>query len=136
MMDLPKISAREMNSAKLTEAIRERTAEAELDVAIARLRVYDARRGVASGVDRNLLRDLQRRCLNFSLEVQTEERPEGPNGGGPAAAVFGSLEEEFAAFVAQRRERGELEAKFAEEFLEKGCGYLARAASEEPEDIA
>jgi DNA repair protein SbcD/Mre11 len=134
MLDLDKISAREMDSSDLTDAIRERTANADLDDAIVRLRVYDARRGVASGIDRNLLRDLQRRCLNFSLQVHAEERPEDLNGSGPASAVFGSLEDEFAAFVAARRERGELEAKFAEEFLEKGRGYLARAASEEPEN--
>src|SRR3712207_9018486 len=48
----------------------------ELDGAIARLRAYDVRRGVASGVDRELLRDLQRRCLNFSLEMHAEESPD------------------------------------------------------------
>jgi hypothetical protein len=98
-----------------------------------RLRVYDVRRGVASSMDRELLRDLQRRCLNFSLEIHPEERPEDLERDGSPTAVFEPLGEEFAAFVAARRERGELEAKFAEEFLEKGRGYLARAASEEPE---
>jgi hypothetical protein len=34
--------------------------------------------------------------------------------------------------VKARKESGELEKGFAEEFLEKGRGYLARAASEEP----
>jgi hypothetical protein len=102
----------------------------ELDGAIVRLRAYDVRRGVASGVDRALLRDLQRRCLNFSLEVHAEEVPE-ERENGPVSAVFGPLEEEFAAFVKTRRERGELEEKFAAEFLEKGRGYLARSASEE-----
>ena len=96
-----------------------------------RLRAYDVRRGVASGVDRDLIRDLQRRCLNFSLEIHAEERPESGNGS-PVSAVFGPLEEEFAAFVKARRESGELEKGFADEFLEKGRGYLARAASEEP----
>ena len=43
------------------------------------------------------------------------------------------LGDEFARFVNSRRERGELEKAFAEEFLEKGRGYLARAASEEPD---
>ena len=51
---------------------------------------------------------------------------------GAPTAVFGPLGEEFAAFVEERKERGELEAKFAEEFLEKGRAYLTRAASEEP----
>jgi DNA repair protein SbcD/Mre11 len=51
---------------------------------------------------------------------------------GSPSAVFGPLGEEFAQFVASRRERGELEKAFAEEFLKKGRGYLARAASEEP----
>jgi hypothetical protein len=50
--------------------------------------------------------------------------------------VFGPLEEEFAAFVRERKENGELEEEFAEEFLEKGRAYLARAASEEPEGVA
>ena len=88
------------------------------------------RRGVASGMDRELLRDLQRRCLNFSLEVHAEERPEDLERNGSQTAVFGPLGEEFAAFVHERKERGELEAKFAEEFLEKGRAYLTRAASE------
>jgi exonuclease SbcD len=135
MIDLPKISAREMDAAGLTEEIRSRVDGADLDGAIVRLRVYDVRRGVASGIDRELIRELQRRCLNFSLEIHAEERPEGGDGG-PASAVFGPLEEEFAAFVKAQRERGELEKGFAEEFLEKGRGYLARAASEEQGGVA
>lgn len=131
MIDLPKISARKMDASALTEEIRKRTEDAELEGAIVRLRAYDVRRGVASGVDRELLRDLQRRCLNFSLEIHAEESPEATNGG-PASAVFGPLQDEFAAFVRERREKGDLEKAFAEEFLEKGRGYLARAVSEEP----
>jgi exonuclease SbcD len=135
MMDLPFIRAREMDATDLTEEIRKRSANADLDGAVVRLRAYDVRRGVASGIDRELIRDLQRRCLNFSLEIHAEERPEMGNGG-PASAVFGPLEEEFAAFVKARKESGELEKDFADEFLEKGRGYLARAASEEPGDVA
>ena len=136
MLDLPKISAREMDAAALTEAVHERTSKVDLDDAIVRLRAYDVRRGVASGLDRELLRDLQRRCLNFSLEVHAEERPEDLEKNGSSTAVFGPLGEEFTLFVAERREKGELEAKFAEEFLEKGRGYLARAAGEESEGTA
>ena len=130
MLDLDKISARDMDSSELTEAVRERTEGVGLDGAIVRLRAYDVRRGVASGVDRTLLRDLQRRCLNFSLEIHAEELPE-ERDSVPVSAVFGPLEDEFAEFVKARRERGELEEKFAMEFLEKGRGYLARSASEE-----
>jgi DNA repair protein SbcD/Mre11 len=136
MLDLKKISASDMDAVELTEAVRERTSDVDLDGAIVRLRAYDVRRGVASGMDRELLRDLQRRCLNFALEVHAEERPEDVERNGSSNAVFGPLGEEFAAFVAQRKERGELEEKFAEEFLEKGRGYLTRAASEEPESAA
>jgi exonuclease SbcD len=136
MLDLPKISARRMDSSELSEAVRERTFGVDLDGAIVRLRAYDVRRGVASGIERELLRDLQRRCLNFSLEIHVEERPEDLERDGSPTAVFGPLGEEFASFVAARRERGELEAKFAEEFLEKGRGYLSRAASEEPGSAA
>jgi DNA repair protein SbcD/Mre11 len=131
MIDLKKISAKEMDAAKLTEEIESRVSDADLDGAIVRLRAYDVRRGVASGVDRELLRDLQRRCLNFSLEIHPEESPEEAGANGSPSAVFGPLGEEFAAFVSSRQERGELEKAFAEEFLEKGRGYLARAASEE-----
>ncbi len=130
MLDLPKVSARDMDSSELTEAVRERTDGVDLDGAIVRLCAYDVRRGVASGVDRALLRDLQRRCLNFSLEVHAEEMPK-ERESGPVSAVFGPLEEEFTEFVKVQRERGELEEKFAAEFLEKGRGYLARSASEE-----
>ena len=136
MLDLEKISARDMDAAGLTEAVHERTSGVDLDGSIARLRAYDVRRGVASGVDRELLRDLQRRCLNFSLEIHAEERPEDLERNGSSTAVFGPLNEEFAAFVHERKERGDLEARFAEEFLEKGRAYLARAASEEPESAA
>jgi len=132
MLDLKKISARDMDAAGLTEEVRKRTSDVDLDGAVVRLRAYDVRHGVASGMDRELLRDLQRRCLSFSLEVHAEERPEDMEREGSATAVFGPLGEEFAAFVAERKERGELEAKFAEEFLEKGRAYLTRAASEEP----
>ncbi|MBA3703624.1 MAG: metallophosphoesterase [Rubrobacteraceae bacterium] len=136
MLDLPKISARDMDATKLTEAVHERTSGIDLDGTIARLRAYDVRHGVASGIDRELLRDLQRRCLNFSLEIHAEERPEDLERNGSSTAVFGPLGEEFAAFVAERKERGEIEAKFAKEFLEKGRAYLTRAASEEPESAA
>ena len=136
MLDLKKISARDMDAADLTEEVRRHTSEADLDGAIVRQRVYDVRHGVASGIDRELLRDLQRRCLSFSLEIHAEETPEAMERPGSATAVFGPLGEEFAAFVAERKERGELEAGFAEEFLLKGRAYLTRAASEEPERSA
>ena len=133
MLDLPKIKGRELDAAALTEEIQNRTKDADLDDAVVRLRAFDVKRGVASGVDRELLRDLQRRSLNFSLEIHAEERPEANGADGPASAVFGPLTEEFAAFVTERRENGELEKGFAEEFLQKGRGYLVRAASEEPD---
>ena len=136
MLDLKKFSARDMDATELTDAVRERTIGVDLDGAIVRLRAYDVRRGVASGMDRELLRDLQRRCLNFSLEVHAEERPEDVERNGSSTAVFGPLGEEFATFVAERKARGELEEKFAEEFLEKGRAYLTRAVSEEPESAA
>jgi DNA repair exonuclease SbcCD nuclease subunit len=132
MIDLKKIKAQDMDADQLTEEIRKRTSGVDLDDAMVRLRAYDVRRGVASGVERELLRDLQRRCLNFSLEIHAEERPDDVNGlDGPTSAVFGPLGDEFASFVKARQERGELEEKFAEEFLEKGRGYLTRAASGE-----
>jgi exonuclease SbcD len=135
MIDLPFIRARDLDAQELSDEIRHQTDNPDLEDAIVRLRVYDVRRGVTSGVDRELLRDLQRRCLNFSLEIHTEERPE-VGDGAPVSAVFGPLEEEFVAFVKEHRESGELEKEFAEEFLKKGRAYLARAASEEPEGVA
>ena len=132
MLDLKKISARDLDAADLTEEVRKHTSEAELDGAVVRQRVYDVRHGVASGMDRELLRDLQRRCLNFSLEIHAEERPEDVERNGTQTAVFGPLGEEFATFVRERKERGELETAFADEFLEKGRAYLTRAANEEP----
>ena len=136
MLDLKKISARDMDASDLTDAVRERTSGVDLDGAVVRLRAYDVRHGVASGMDRELLRDLQRRCLNFSLEVHAEERPEDLHRNGSSNAVFGPLGEEFAAFVAERKESGQIEAAFADEFLEKGSAYLTRAASEEPKSAA
>src|SRR5215216_4808069 len=135
MIDLPFIRARNLDAQELTEEISHQTENADLDGAIVRLRAYDVRRGVVSGVDRDVLRDLQRRCLNFSLEIHAEESPETTNGG-PATAVFGPLQEEVAAFVKGRRESGDLEKAFTEEFLEKGRGDLARAASEESGGVA
>lgn len=125
MIDLKRISAEGMSGADLTEAIRDNAVKADLDGAIVRQKVLDAPRGLAGAVDRAVLRDLKRRCLDFSLEVTeagtTELRESGVEAG------FGSLEEEFKAFVAARRERGELEPAFAGEFLDKGLGYLRQA---------
>src|SRR3712207_7934685 len=97
MVDLRPIKGREMDAAGLTEEIRARVEGADLDGAVVRLRAYDVKRGVASGIDRELLRDLQRRCLSFSLEIHAEERPEAGDGG-PVSAVFGPLGGGFAAF--------------------------------------
>jgi DNA repair exonuclease SbcCD nuclease subunit len=132
MIDLKPIHARELDAAELTEEIRKRTEGVDLDDAIVRLRAYDVRRGVASGVDRELVRGLQRRCLSFDLDLRPEERADSPDDGGRPSAAFGPLTEEFAAFVAERREQGDLEKAFADEFLEKGKAYLSRAASSEP----
>src|SRR5215213_3831632 len=41
MLDLPKVSARDMDAAQLTEAVRDRTSGIDLDDAIVRLRLYD-----------------------------------------------------------------------------------------------
>jgi len=134
MIDLAPIRARELDATQLTEEIRKRTGGADLDGAMVRLRAYDVRRGVASGVDRELIRDLQRRCLSFDLDLRPEERAESPDTVERPSAAFGPLTEEFAQFVAERREQGDLEKAFADEFLEKGQAYLSRAASSEPEE--
>ena len=130
MIDLPKINASDMTGADLTEAIRERAEGMDLDGAMVRLKVMDAPRGVAGEIDRKLLRGLKRRCLEFSLEIteagMTVEAAEEMIG-----ASFGSLEEEFKAFVGKRRESGELEPRFAGEFLEKGLSYLRAAGGAE-----
>jgi DNA repair exonuclease SbcCD nuclease subunit len=131
MIDLDVIHARELDAAELTEKIRQRTEGVDLDDAIVRLRAYDVRRGVASGVDREIVRGLQRRCLSFDLDLRPEERTDAPDDGERPSAAFGPLTEEFASFVAERREQGDLEKAFADEFLEKGKAYLTRAASSE-----
>ena len=125
MIDLPKINAAGIAGADLTEAIRERTEDVDLEGAMVRLKVVDAPRGVAGEVDRMLLRNLKRRCLDFSLDVV--EPGTAAEAGDGLEASFGSLEEEFEAFVGARRESGELDAAFASKFLEKGLGYLRAA---------
>lgn len=130
MIDLPKIDASDMTGADLTEAIRERAEGADLDGAMVRLKVIDSPRGVAGEVDRKLLRDLKRRCLVFSLEI-TEVGMTGDATEEITEASFGSLEEEFKAFVGKRRESGELEPGFAGEFLKKGLSYLRAAGGAE-----
>ena len=128
MIDLPKINASDMTGADLTDAMRELAESRDLEGAIVRQKVVDAPRGVAGEVDRALLRDLKRRCLNYSLEVT--EAGTAVEDAGNMDANFGSLEEEFKAFVGRRRESGELEPKFAGEFLEKGLSYLRAAGGE------
>ena len=129
MIDLPRIDASDMSGPDLSEAVRERTETADLDGAIVRLKVRDASRGMAGAVDRALLRDLKRRCLDFSLEVSETGTEAAP--GKDAEVGFSSLEEEFKAFVGGRQERGELEPVFAGELLEKGLGYLRDARTGE-----
>lgn len=128
MLDLPKIDARGLSGPELTEEIRRRAESVELNGAIVRLKVVNAPAG--SEVDRELLRELRSRCLNFSLEISAAETaPEA--AGEPATTAFGPLEEELRSFVEIRRERGELEKEFAAEFLERGVEYLRSAAEEE-----
>ncbi len=128
MIDLPGIDATDMSGADLTDAVREQAETRDLDGAIVRQKVADAPRGLAGEMDRALLRDLKRRCLNYSLEVTEAGTAEV---FGESEASFGSLEEEFKAFVGARREKGELGAAFAGEFLEKGLSYLRVAGGGE-----
>ncbi|MGH3086778.1 MAG: metallophosphoesterase family protein [Rubrobacteraceae bacterium] len=125
MIDLPKINAAEMTPADLTDAIRERSEKAEIDDAIVRLKVSDAPVGVVGGVERALLRDLKRKTLDFSLDV-TEARGEGELEE-ELDEGFEDLAEEFRTFVEARRERGDLDKAFADEFLARGNEYLTRA---------
>ncbi len=129
MVDLPKINASDMTGADLTAAMRELAESRDLEGAIVRQKVVDAPRGVAGEVDRALLRDLKRRCLSYSLEVT--EAGTTVEDAGNMEASFGSLEEEFRAFVGARREKGDLEPTFAGEFLEKGLSYLRAAGGGE-----
>ncbi|QYJ16688.1 hypothetical protein Rxycam_02523 [Rubrobacter xylanophilus DSM 9941] len=130
MLDLPRIDASGMDAAELTEAIRERAGREELDGAIVRLKVVEASRGAVGGVNRELLRELRRRCLDFSLEISEAGTEEAADGEEMAGAAFGPLEEEFRAFVERRRESGKIDHTFAERFLEAGLGYLRRAGEE------
>jgi exonuclease SbcD len=132
MLDLPRIDASGMDAAELTEAIRERAGRAEIDGAVVRLKVVEAPRGAAAGVDREVLRELRRRCLDFSLEISEAGTEEAADGEEAPGAAFGPLEEEFRAFVERRRESGEIGRTFAERFLEAGLGYLRRAGEEGP----
>ncbi len=129
MIDLKQIDASEMDGTDLTDKIRERTGNADLDDAIVRLKVVDAPAGVAGDVDRALLRDLRNRCLNFSLEVSGAAAVAAQNGEVSAAA-FGPLEEEFREFVETKKRDG-LDGKLADEFLERGVEYLRSAAEKE-----
>ncbi|WP_273888007.1 metallophosphoesterase family protein [Rubrobacter naiadicus] len=131
MIDLPAIDARGMDGADLTEAIRERVSREELDGAIVRLKVTGAASGIGGEVDRALLRELRGRCLNFSLEVSGAEAGAGGAEEAPSSATFGPLEEEFEGFVRARRENGEMDEGFAQDFLRRGLGYLQRAGEEE-----
>ncbi len=126
MVDLPKINATDMSPTDLTDAIRESSEKADIGDAIVRQKVSDAPVGVAGGVDRSVLREIKRRCLDFSLEISeagTEVSPDGED----VDASFGSLEEEFKSFVAARRERGDLQKDFADDFLARGVEYLRQA---------
>lgn len=129
MVDLKKIDASGMGSSELTEAIRDRSDEAYIDDAIVRLKVTDSPVGVAGGVERAVLRDIKRRCLDFSLEVSEAGSSDAPEA--EVDASFGSLQEEFRAFVGAKKERGDLSADFADDFLARGTDYLNRAGSGE-----
>lgn len=129
MIDLPKVDASEMTGADLNEAIAQTAARADIDGAMVRQKVANAPVGLAGTLDRALLRELRRRALDYSLELSESGTADGPGSKGEVEASFGSLEEEFRAFVGGRRERGDLDAAFAGEFLEKGLGYLKGAGA-------
>lgn len=126
MVDLPKINAKDMSPNDLTEAIRASSEKADVDEAIVRQKVSEAPVGVAGGVDRGVLRDIKRRCLDYSLEVSEIGDSDSPDGDDVDATI-GSLEEEFKAFVAAKRERGDLQKDFADDFLARGIEYLKQA---------
>jgi DNA repair protein SbcD/Mre11 len=63
MIDLPFIRARDLDARELTDEIRRQTEDVDLDGTIVRLRAYDVRRGVASGVDRDLQAEVQAATL-------------------------------------------------------------------------
>jgi DNA repair exonuclease SbcCD nuclease subunit len=125
MVALPKIKASNMSPNDLTDAIRDSSEKADIGDAIVRQKVSDAPVGVAGGVDRAVLRDIKRRCLDFSLEVSEAGAADAP--GEEVDDSFGSLEEEFKSFVAARRERGDLQKDFADDFLARGVEYLKQA---------
>ncbi|WP_162924720.1 metallophosphoesterase family protein [Rubrobacter indicoceani] len=130
MIDLRRIDASDMDASELTEAILHHAGAADLDGAIVRQRVAEVPVGVAGGVDRATLRDLKRRCLDYSLEFTEVGASETPDPGD-AGANFGSLQEEFKAFVGGKRERGDLSPAFAADFLRRGTEYLNRAGTGE-----
>jgi DNA repair exonuclease SbcCD nuclease subunit len=127
MVDLPKIKATDMSPNDLTDAIRNASEKADIEDAITRLKVSDAPVGVAGGVDRAVLRDIKRRCLDFSLEISEAGSADSPDGDDNVDASFGSLEEEFKSFVAARKESGDLQKDFADDFLTRGVEYLRQA---------
>lgn len=130
MVDLKRIDASGMDSSELTEAIRSRADGVDIDGAIVRQKVSEVPVGVAGGIDRAVLRDLKRRCLDYSLETSEVGASESPEPGEEMAS-FGSLQDEFRAFVGGKRERGDLSAAFAEDFLRRGTEYLNRAGMSE-----
>ncbi len=129
MIDIPRIDAEGMTGGDLNEAIADRTARVDIDGAMVRLKVANAPVGLAGELDRPLLRELRQRALDFSLEISESGTADAPGSNGEVEASFGSLEEEFRAFVGGRSEKGELDAAFAGEFLEKGLGYLRGAGA-------
>ncbi|MDP9425330.1 MAG: metallophosphoesterase [Actinomycetota bacterium] len=129
MIDIPRIDAEGMTGGDLNEAIVDRTTRVDIDGAMVRLKVANAPVGLAGELDRPLLRELRQRALDFSLEISESGTADAPGSNGEVEASFGSLEEEFRAFVGGHSEKGELDAAFAGEFLEKGLGYLRGAGA-------
>ncbi|HEU0015811.1 MAG TPA: exonuclease SbcCD subunit D [Longimicrobium sp.] len=128
MVDLPKVSARELGPAELDEAILRAVSKVQdgLRGKIVRLLVFDVPRGVVRELNHRRIRDWKAEAVHFHLDVRPPEVRRRVGSGAPVRRQ--TLREQVAGFL----EKWEIQDRRVERprLVELGTEYVDRTVDE------
>ena len=129
MVDLPRISAREMTPAELDEAILRAVSRVEdgLKGKIVRLLAFDVPRGVVRELNHKRIRDWKAEAVHFHLDARPPEIRRRAGSGAPVRRQ--TMREQVAGFLEQRWEIQDKRVE-RERLVELGTRYVDRTVEE------